>query len=158
MVGEVGGGFLQRHGEAPIPVRWVKANKGDKMDPKVRCRLVAKHLAAKYGGKDMEDLFAAMPPFEMVKVLLVRSVQRRGRVKKVRKIIVIDVSKAHLYAPVDLGDTAYVDMPPECSKLGVCGKLQYWLYGMRPASHGWQEEYTRRLIAMGSLGWEASPC
>ena len=30
-------------GTPPMPVRWVKTNKGDKMDPKVRCRLVAKH-------------------------------------------------------------------------------------------------------------------
>ena len=74
----------------------------------------------------MEDLFAAMPPFDMVKALPVRSVQRRDRVKKVRKVMFIDVSKAHLYAPVDPGTT-------ECSKPGVRGKLQYWLYGMRPA-------------------------
>ena len=94
----------------------------------------------------------------MVKALFVRSVQRRDRVKKVRNIMFIDVSKAHLYAPVDPGTIAYVDLPPECSEPGVCDKLQYWLYGMRPASHGWQEEYTRRLVAMGCVGGEASPC
>ena len=49
-------------GKPPIPVRWVSTNKGDTLHPNIRCRLVAKHLAAKYGGKDMEDLFAAMPP------------------------------------------------------------------------------------------------
>ena len=49
-------------GKPPMPVRWVKTRKGDKMDPKVRCSLVAKHLAAKYGGKDIGDLFAAMRP------------------------------------------------------------------------------------------------
>ena len=27
-------------GKPPLPVRWVKTNKGDKMDPKVRCRLL----------------------------------------------------------------------------------------------------------------------
>ena len=40
-------------GKPPIPVHWVKTNKGDKIHPNVRCRLVAKHMAAKYGGKDM---------------------------------------------------------------------------------------------------------
>ncbi len=104
----------------------------------------------------MEDLYAAMPPFEMVKALCVRSVQCRDRVKTVRKIILIDVSKAHLYAPVDPGATAYVDLLPEGSKPGVCGKLQYWSYGMRPSSHGWQQEYTRRLAAMGFVGGEVS--
>jgi len=52
-------------GKPPIPVRWVVVNKGDKLHPNVRCRLVAKHLAAKHGGKSSTaDLFAAMPPFE----------------------------------------------------------------------------------------------
>ena len=36
--------------------------------------------------------------------------------------------------------------------------LNFWLYGMRPASNGWQEEYTRQLVAMGFKPGEASPC
>ena len=91
-------------GKPPIPVRWVTTNKGDKLHPNVRCRLVAKHLVAKYGGKELsEDLFAAMPPSELVKALLVKAVQRRDRKKKVRKLLFVDVSKAHLYAPVTEG-------------------------------------------------------
>ena len=35
---------------------------------------VAKHLVAKYGGKEAEDLFAAMPPFELIKSLLIKAV------------------------------------------------------------------------------------
>ena len=55
-------------GKPPIPVRWVVTNKGDKLHPNVRCRLVAKHLAAKYGGKSStEDLFAAMPRSSLAK-------------------------------------------------------------------------------------------
>ena len=53
-------------GKPPIRERWDVANKRDGLHPNVRCRLVAKHLAAKYGGKDMEDLFAAMPPLRDV--------------------------------------------------------------------------------------------
>ena len=104
----------------------------------------------------MEDLFPIVPPSEIVKALPVVSVQRRDRTKKIRKLMFIDVSKAHLYAPVDAGANACVDLPPECSKPGVCGKLQYWLYGMRPASHDWQGEYTRRLVGMGFVAGEAS--
>ena len=74
---------------------------------------MAKHLAAKYGGKSStEDLFAAMPPFEMVKALLVKNVQRRDRQSRVRKVLFVDVSKAHLYAPVGEGIKNYVDLPP----------------------------------------------
>ena len=68
---------FQDTGKPPIPVRWVVTNKGDRLHPNIRCRLVAKHLVAKYGGKEMEDLFAAMPPFELVKALLVKAAQRK---------------------------------------------------------------------------------
>ncbi len=70
----------------------------------------------------------------------------------------IDISKAHLYAPVDPGVEAYVDLPIECQKEGVCGRLNFWLYGMRPASRGWESEYTRRLADIGLVAGKASPC
>ena len=54
--------------------------------------------------------------------------------------------------------SAYVDLPPECGKPGTCGQLQYWLYGMRPASHGWEAEHTRQLEAVGFVAGAASPC
>ena len=118
---------------------------------------MAKHLVAKYGGEDAEDLFSAMPPFELIKSLFARAVQRKTWRSTVRKVMFIDVLKAHLYAPVG-GDTKeYVDLPPECGKPGVCGKLQYWLYGMRPASHGWQDEYTKQLKHIGFRPGVASP-
>ena len=150
--------YVQDTGKPPIPVRWVVTNKGDELHPNVRCRLVAKHLAAKCGGKDAEDLFAAMPPFELIKSLLVKAVQRSTWKTSVRKVMFIDISKAHLYAPVDKGTRAYVDLLPECSKPGTCGLLQFWLYGMRPASHGWEAEYTRQLEAIGFDAGAASPC
>lgn len=73
--------------------------------------------------ENAEDLFVAMPPFEMVEALLVRTVQRRNRIKTVRKVIFIDVSKAHLYPYVGKEVNAYVDLPPDCSKPAWCGKL-----------------------------------
>ena len=118
---------------------------------------MAKHLVAKYGGKGAEDLFAAMAPLELVKALLVKAVQRKDRRKKLRKLMFIDVSKARLYAPVGPDVKPYVDLPPECGKSGVCGLLQFWLYGMRPASHGWQEEYVKQLGILGFKCGEASP-
>ena len=59
--------------------------------------------------------------------------------------------------PPWIRDSAYVDLPPECSKPGTCGLLQYWLYGMRPASHGWEAEYTRQLEAIGFVAGAAFP-
>ena len=70
----------------------------------------------------------------------------------------IDVPKAHLYAPVGKETKAYVDLPPECGEPGVCGLLQYWMYGMRPTSHGWQDEYTKQLKKVGFIARAACTC
>ena len=62
----------------------------------------------------------------------------KGEVRETRKLLFIDVSKAHLYATIEEDADAYVALPPECTKDGVCGRLDFWLYGMRPASKGWE--------------------
>ena len=64
---------------------------GDELHSIIPCRLVAKHLVAKYGGKDAEDLLAAMPPFELAKALRVKAVQRGDRTRSIRKVMSIDV-------------------------------------------------------------------
>ena len=57
-------------GRPPVLVRWVVTNEGDETNPGVRPRLVAKHIVAKYGGKGMGDMFAAMPSFEFSKMFV----------------------------------------------------------------------------------------
>ena len=84
-------------------------NKGDKQHPNIRARLVARHIVAKFGGNGLIELFVAMPPFEMITYLILRLMRcpfgtapRGGDLKrndKRRKMLFIDVSKAHLYAP-----------------------------------------------------------
>ena len=127
----------------------VITNKGDAKRPAVRARLKARPIATKYGGKDcLYELFVAMPSFELIKLMLVRVVQgpcplfgaERGEVRGKRKLLFIDVSKTHLYAPIGEDGYAFVDLPPECSKESICGVLDFWLYGMRPASKGWEDE------------------
>ena len=66
-------------GQKPISVRWVVHNKGDNENPNIRARLVARHIREKYGGKEVDDLFVAMPPFEAVKLLLIKLVQSLGK-------------------------------------------------------------------------------
>ena len=53
-------------GKAPIKIRWVDINKGDKVHPEYRSRLVAKDFK---NDKNM-DLFAATPPLEALKLLM----------------------------------------------------------------------------------------
>lgn len=113
-----------------------------------------------------------MPPFEMFKLLLVRVVtdmksktDRLGKSTVISqrmdvgsKVMCVDVSKAHLYALMNADVEAYVDLPQECSKKDICGRLNYWLYGMRPASTGWEMECTKQLKRIVFQAGKASPC
>ena len=110
---------LDEMGKPPVPVRWVVTDEGDETNPNVRVRLVAKHIIAEYGEKGMYDIFAALPPFRFIKMLIVKSVQRRRANSKIaRKVMSIDISKAHLYAK-EAKD--YVHLPPEGAKPGKRG-------------------------------------
>ena len=101
-------------GRKPIGVRWVDTHKGFGVH---RSRLVARDFKQK---DDREGLYAATPPLEMVKFLMMRAatVSKKGQV---REIMFIDIGKAHLYAPVE--GEVYVDLPPERAKEGKCAKL-----------------------------------
>ena len=94
-------------GKKPIGVRWVDVDEGFG----VSCRrLVAKDFRRKSGVDDVEGLYAATRPLELVKFLLTNAAasSRRGNV---RKVMLIDIGKAHLYAPIE-GEQC-VDLPPE---------------------------------------------
>lgn len=109
-----------------------------------------------------------MPPFEMIKMLLVRALSKCSRMswpvtvpsraRDVRKIMFVDVSKAHLYALIDADVDAFVELPSECRKEAVCGRFNHWMCGMRPASKGWGNEYSKRLLSLGFIACKASPC
>ncbi len=54
-----------------------------------------------------------------------------------RKLLFVDAKKAHL-KPRCLADV-YIELPEEarCPK-GMCGKLNFWLYGFRKAASAWE--------------------
>ena len=61
----------KRRGIAVVPIKWVVTDQGDGNRPKVRCRLVVRELRARTKGTLLaHDLFSAMPPWEIFKVLL----------------------------------------------------------------------------------------
>ena len=86
----------------------------------------------KGGGNDRDDLLAATPPLESKRALLGKAATRKdGRLK--RKLLCIDAKKAHL-DPRCKADV-YIKLPVEAEgKPGECGKLEFWLYGVRPAA------------------------
>ena len=137
----------EKTGKAPIGVRWVDVHKGGGV---YRSRLVAKDFRVKNGGSDAETLYAAMPPLELVKLLFVEAVATG------KKIMLVDIGKAHLYAPVE--GEVYVDLPPEKHQDGKCAKLKYTLYGMRAAASNWEKEYSGTLEEIGFRVGRASTC
>jgi len=142
-------------GKAPIRVRWVDVNKGDHKDPNYRSRLVVTELKA---GNPSLDHFAAMPPLEAKKALFAMAVTRSFRKQHggAYKLGFIDISKAYLYAPVRRD--VYIQLPEEDSEPGMCGKLQFSLYGTRDAAQNWEREYSDCLAELGFTRGKTSPC
>ena len=62
----------------------------------------------------------------------------------------IDAKKAHLNPECE--ENVYIELPSESgSKEGVCGKLNYWLYGFRPAAAAWEKHYSKLLEGVGFI-------
>ena len=112
----------EKTGKAPVSVRWVDVQKAEG----VRSRLVARDF--KGGDKDRDDLYAATPPLESKRLLISRAATRR-KGKLTRKLLFIDVKKAHLNPRCQ--QDVYIELPAEAEGgPGMCGKLNFWLYGL----------------------------
>ena len=136
-----------KKGRGPIGVRWVDVDKGFGVH---RSRLVAKDFKPKSKVNDQDGLLAATPPLELVKMLILKAARgSRNRHAGVRKVMFLDVSKAHLYAP--MLDEEFVQLPPEKWTEGKCARLIYTLYGMRTAASNWEKEYSNTLEMGGFL-------
>ena len=61
-------------------------------------------------------------------------------------MLFIDAKKAHLNPKCE-GDV-YIELPAE-AKGGInqCGKLNFWLYGFRPAAQAWEKFCAEKLEA-----------
>ena len=135
----------------PITVRWIDINKGDAQTPNYRSRLVAREI---YTYK-RDDLFAATPPLEALKTILaMTATANKGEV-----LMVNDISRAYFHAKAERD--VYVQLPSEDQmegEEGLCGKLQYSMYGTRDAAKNWFSEYSQQLINTGFKQGVASPC
>jgi hypothetical protein len=138
---------LQRTGKKPIGTRWIDVNKGDRIRPEVRSRLVAQEIAHYRS----DDFYAATPPLEALRMLLSEVASKRGS-----KLLVMDARKAHLHAMADR--LVYVSLPPEARKAGMCARLRRCLYGTRDAPARWEAFLSAELRKMGFVQGLASPC
>ena len=139
-------------GKEPLRGKWVDHNKGDSENSNVRSRWVAMEFA-KYQD---ESLFAATPPLEAIRLLLSEAATRPRGGKREKKILLIDVRKAHLHA--EAVRDVFVDLPPEVAVKGKCAHLRRCLYGTRDAASRWEALYTKKLEAMGFRRGQASAC
>ena len=62
-------------GKEPIGTRWVDINKGDEATPEYRSRLVAQEL----NQEKRDDIFAATPPLEVLRLMLSILASTRAR-------------------------------------------------------------------------------
>ena len=83
-----------RTGREPVTVKWVDTDKGEDGHVAIRSRLVARDFRTK-GEKDREDLFAATPPLELLRMMISRTATITGDEER-RKMLFVDVKKAHL--------------------------------------------------------------
>ena len=97
--------------------------------------------------KDRDDLFAETPPLEALRLLLSRAATRRKN-GTFRKLMFIDAKKAHLNPKCEASVFCELPEEAECPK-GFCAKLNYWLYGFRPAAAAWEKLYSGLLCDVG---------
>ena len=101
----------------------------------VRSRLVARDFKGKATEK-RDDLFAATPPLEGLRMLWSKAAARGKRGKR-RGILVMDAKKAHLNPPCE--EEVFIELLEEAGAgAGKCGRLKHWIYGMRPAAQAWE--------------------
>ena len=94
-----------------------------------------------------------MPPLEAKKFMFRRVAGVRGwrrrRGEEEEKLMFIDVRKAHLNAKCD--EEEWVELPEDFKQYGRFARLRRWLYGMRKAASGWEEDYSDRLLKIGFI-------
>ena len=130
---------------APTTVKWV--------DTRKRSRLVGRDFKPK-GESERADIFASMPPWEAKKMLFSKAASQKGALRK-RKLLFIDATKAHVNGPCNVD--SFIDLPDEIKEDGMCAKLKFWLYGMRPAAQAWEDLYADRLVEYGFVRGICAP-
>ena len=134
-----------------ISVRWIDINKGDSQNLNYRFRLVAREINT----NKRDDLFAATPPLEALKVILSFTIKGNNG----EALMINDISRAFFHAPAKR--KVYVQLPEEDREDGdeaMCGRLNYSMYGTRDAVQTWFDVYSQQIIKIGFQQGLASPC
>ena len=141
----------EKTSKAPISTRWIDINKGDQDNSNYRSRLVAREINT----YKSDDLFAATPPLEALKLILsMVTTANHGEI-----LMVNDISRALFHAKAKR--EVYVQLTQEDMEHGdekLCGRLNYSMYGTKDAAHDWYQEYSEQLIHIKFKQGKTSPC
>ena len=142
---------IRKTGKPPISTRWIDINKGDEARPNYRSRLVAKEVDT----HKREDLLASTPRLEALKIILcMTACCNKGEI-----VMINDVSRAFFLAKAKR--EVFVKLPQEDigpGEEGLCGRLNFSMYGTRDAAQNWFEEYSQGLVRVGFKQGLATPC
>lgn len=132
-------------GRGPITLRWVDTNKGSLEEPELRSRLVVRELKRLNTTMSAHELFASMPPLEMLKFLLSLAVTKRtSKNGKPLKLGFADIRRAHFHAQAVR--RVFVNLPEEEYQPGMCGLLCKSMYGTQDAPACWEREYSDMFV------------
>ncbi|CAE8632126.1 unnamed protein product [Polarella glacialis] len=116
-------------GNAPIHTKWLDNNKGDKRNREVRSRFVEKEHN-RY--KDIE-FFAATPPIEALRFLILEAATARKR----RKTQTAFINARRAYFNAESTKLTYIKLFLEDDELRMCGRLNQCMYGTRDTAKRW---------------------
>ena len=147
-------------GKIVLKGRWVDVNKVDEYRPNYRSRYVAKEIKKGVRSSFVAEFFAAMPPLQGCKFLLLLALTREvidvdGNIERSGDILVVgfmDVKRAHFVAKARR--EIYVELPPELVEIygsEFVAELMQSLYGTRDASSNW--EFAIRDLLVDVLGF-----
>ena len=141
----------KRRGIKIIKTKWIDTNKGDRFNPNMRSRFVAKEFN---NGKSGDAAwFAATPPLEALKLILSDAATiREGRTR--RCMMMNDIARAYFEAPVKR--PICIELPEEDLEEGetqedMVGELKKSLYGTRDAAANFQDEVKLFLKSLGFI-------
>ena len=150
-------------GYRPIGVRWVNTNKGDHINPEVRCRLVVQETKRVSGHLSPGDVFSATPPLECLRILcslaMTLPANRTNDPDNDIVLTFLDISRAHPHCPVKRH--VYVELPkehPASSNPTSCALLLRTLYGCRDAGSNFELFVYDICRNGGCLRGETNPC
>merc|ERR1712051_754601 len=83
---------LKRSGKRPLRLKWIDTDKGG---GNLRSRLVCTEVRR----PGTEAIFAPAPPLDTLRILLSKAAERRGKNGQPLTVQLVDVSRAHFYAP-----------------------------------------------------------